>query len=414
MLSDARRPIISLARRLGPVVVAVLGVGAVGELPPAPTISHQGSESTVARRALVPLPPQPADVPWPDHDWPTGPLPASVHAAELEQELAVVNEPRPPLGETRAVLVVQHGRLVVERYMPGFGVDTPLISWSMAKSVTQALLGIAVRQGLANLDEAMGNPRWSADDPRASIPWRYWMNMVDGQEYREIGATRQTENDAARMLYGIGRRDIAGFAASLPLVHAPGTYWNYNSAGINLIADALGRVFAPGADASQRRERVARVLRDELFAPIGMRSAQAEFDAAGTLIGSALVYATARDWARFGTLYLRDGVWNGRRILPEGWVDFARSKTPAQNCDIYGAGFWITPAEGRGKPYRALTPNGPRDLFTAQGHEGQLVVVVPSKDLVVVRLGHFDDRVGFRPLGDWMERLVGLFPDATH
>jgi CubicO group peptidase (beta-lactamase class C family) len=129
-------------------------------------------------------------------------------------------------------------------------------------------------------------------------------------------------------------------------------------------------------------------------------------------MGSAMVYATARDYARFGLLYLRDGVWDGRRILPAGWVDFARSKNPAEDCDVYGAGFWITPEAGSGKPDGgALAPNGPRDLFVAQGHEGQLIVIVPSKDLIVVRLGLLDDRTGFGPLGQWVEKVVALFPD---
>jgi CubicO group peptidase (beta-lactamase class C family) len=125
-----------------------------------------------------------------------------------------------------------------------------------------------------------------------------------------------------------------------------------------------------------------------------------------------MVYATARDWARFGLLYLRDGVWEGRRILPAGWVDFARTKTSAEDCNIYGAGFWITPSDGAGKPYRALVSKGPRDLFIAQGHEGQVVVVVPSKDMVVVRLGLFDDRKGFGPLGDWLGEVISPFPDV--
>jgi CubicO group peptidase (beta-lactamase class C family) len=123
------------------------------------------------------------------------------------------------------------------------------------------------------------------------------------------------------------------------------------------------------------------------------------------------VYATARDWARFGLLYLRDGVWNGQRILPAGWVDFARTKNPAENSDIYGAGFWVTPASGTGKPYPAFSQKGPRDLFLAQGHEGQVVVIVPSKDLIVVRLGKFDDRVGFQALGAWVDDIVALFPN---
>jgi CubicO group peptidase (beta-lactamase class C family) len=282
----------------------------------------------------------------------------------------------------------------------------------MAKSVTQALLGIAVRKGLVDIDKPMGNPRWSARDPRAAIPWRLWINMTDGQEYHEIGVVDPTLNDAATMLYGRGRRDVAGFAAALPLIHAPGTHWNYNSAGINLISDALTRTLAPNASPAERRTRMTRELRDELFAPIGMTSAQPEFDRTGLFLGSALVYATARDWARFGLLYLRDGVWEGRRILPEGWVDFARTKTPAADSDVYGAGFWVTPAVGRGKPYLAFAPDGPRDLFLAQGHEGQVVVIVPSKDLVLVRLGLFNDFVGWGPLGEWAVGLINLFPDT--
>jgi CubicO group peptidase (beta-lactamase class C family) len=284
------------------------------------------------------------------------------------------------------------------------------LSWSMAKSVTQALVGIAVRRGLVDIDQPMGNPHWPAGDPRAAIPWRNFLNMNDGQDYHEIGVADQTRNDAARMLFGAGRLDVAGFGASLPLIHPPGTHWNYNSAGVNLIAAALGRVLAPGAAPAELRARMVAVLRDELFAPIGMTSAQPEFDSTGNFIGSALVYATARDWARFGLLYLRDGVWDGKRILPEGWVDFARTKTPVEDCDIYGAGFWVTPATGSGKPYHAMAPNGPLDLFLAQGHEGQLVIIVPSKDLVLVRLGLLDDRIGWGALGEWVEQVVTLFP----
>jgi CubicO group peptidase (beta-lactamase class C family) len=340
-------------------------------------------------------------------------MPARAAADRLEAALAVVEARQPKLGETRAVVIVHGGLLLAERYAPEFGADTPLLSWSVAKSVTQALLGVAVRRGLVDIEKPMGNPRWAAGDRRAAIPWRMWITMVDGQAYNEVGETDPTKNDAARMLFGGGRLDVADFGASLPLVREPGTHWNYNSAGINLVADALGRVFAPDASAAERRARVAAVLRDELFAPLGMSSARAEFDRAGTFIGSALVYATARDWARFGLLYLRGGVWDGRAILPAGWVDFARTKTGADDCDVYGAGFWITAAGGPGKPFHSLVADGPRDIFAAQGHEGQLIVIVPSKDLVIVRLGHTNDRYGFRALGDWVGSVVALFPDVA-
>jgi CubicO group peptidase (beta-lactamase class C family) len=392
MLSDARRAVMSMA------CLVVLSAGAHADAPSA---------------ALQPLPPQAADVPWPTTAWPEGPLPAGVSAEKLEAALAVVAKPEPHLGETRAVVIIQRGKLVAERYMPGYGPNTRLLSWSMAKSITQALVGIAVRRGLVDIDKPMGNPRWPAGDARAQIPWRNWINMIDGQDYHEIGVTDQTRSDAAKMLYGPGRLDVAGYSASLPLVHLPATHWNYNSAGVNLIADALGRVFAPGATGADLRARMSLVMKTELFAPLGMSSAQPEFDATGTFVGSAFVYATARDWARFGLLYLRDGVWQDQRILPEHWVDFARTRTPVEDCDVYGAGFWITPPAGRGKPYPALAPGGPRDLFLAQGHEGQLVVIVPSKDLVLVRLGHLADLSGWEPLGAWVERVVLLFPDAS-
>jgi CubicO group peptidase (beta-lactamase class C family) len=367
-----------------------------------------------AAPALHPLPPQPEGVPWPTREWPTGPLPAGLSTAGLDRQLAVVAAPQPLLGQTRAVLVVQGGRLIVERYMPGFGADTALISWSVAKSITQALVGIAVRDGLVDIDKPMGNPRWPAGDRRAAIPWRHWLNMTDGQEFHEIGATWPTRNDAARMLFGRGRLDVAGFSASLPLIHEPGTLWNYNSAGVNLLADALGRLYASGASPPERRERMARMMKRELFEPLGMTSVQPEFDAAGTFMGSAMLYATARDYARFGLLYLRDGMWDGRRILPAGWVDFARSRTSAVKGQSYGAGWWVTapdPASGGRPSNKPMMEEIPPDTFRAQGHEGQLIVVVPSRDLVIVRLGLLENlTTSWTALGEWVQQLVALFP----
>ena len=161
---------------------------------------------------LVALPSQPAGVPWPTREWPTAPLGANVSAAAVAEALAVV--------------VVQGGRIVAERYMRGYGPTTRLVSWSMAKSITHALVGIAVKEGLVDLDRAMGNPRWAAGDTRAAVTWRQWLQMVDGQDYHEIGVREPTRNDAARMLFGDGRLDVAGYAAALPQIHPAGTHWN--------------------------------------------------------------------------------------------------------------------------------------------------------------------------------------------
>jgi CubicO group peptidase (beta-lactamase class C family) len=364
-----------------------------------------------ARAQLVALPAQAADVPWPTHEWPTGALPAGVEP-RLNELLRVVAQKDPLLGQTRAVVIVHHGRIVSESYAPGYSATTRLISWSMAKSFTHALVGIAVRQGLVDIDKPMGNPRWPAGDARQAIPWRQWEQMVDGQRYHEVDRMQNpARNDAARMLFGEGRRDVAAFAASLPLDHAPGTHWNYNSAGVNLVCDALGRVWAPNADAPTRRARTLEVMRKELFEPLGMTSSQPEFDSTGTFIGSAFVYATARDFARFGLLYLRDGWWDGKQILPRGWVDFARTRGPAVDSGIYGAGFWLTPPRSDSMHAYALCKHAPTDLFVAEGHEGQLIAIVPSKDLIVVRLGLLDDR-NFFALGRWLEDVVALFPDG--
>ncbi|MEQ1618187.1 MAG: serine hydrolase [Terricaulis sp.] len=367
-------------------------------------------------QAFAPLPVQPAGVAWPTQNWEIAPLPSDVDRSAFDlaitQAFASAEE---PLGETRAVLVVQGGRIVFERYNDGYSADSRLVSWSMAKSVTHALVGAAVLQGRVGIDTPMGSPYWRAGDRRASITWRQWLNMVDGQDYTEIGAPSVLANDVTHMLYGRGRGDTARFAASLPLIHDPATHWNYNSAGTILVADALTRAIVPNpANATDRRARMRGWMQQSLFSRIGMDPI-VEFDPQGLFYGSALIYATARDWARFGTLYLRDGMWDGARVLPEGWVDFARTPGPAANADVYGAHWWLTPAHGEGRPQRSLiTDTTMADAFSAQGHEGQIIVVVPSKDLVMVRLGLFHGEVeSWHALGDWTTLLVGAFGDRS-
>jgi CubicO group peptidase (beta-lactamase class C family) len=372
------------------------------------------SAAAAQERALAPLPPQPAGVAWPTQEWETAPLPADVDRAAYD--LAVTEAfagPHPLFGETRAVIVIQSGRIVFERYAEGYTRDTRLISWSMAKSVTQALVGTAVLQERVAIDSPMGSPHWRAGDRRSSISWRNWLNMVDGQDYTEIGAPSVLENDVTHMLYGSGRGDTARFAAQLPLIHDPGTHWNYNSAGTILTADALTRTIVPDPrDAADRRTRMRAWMQEGLFGPIGMDPV-VEFDPQGLYYGSALIWADARDWARFGYLYLRNGVWDGRRVLPEGWVDFARTPGPDADTDIYGAHWWLSAPDGRGRPMRSLiTDPSMNDTFHAQGHEGQIVVVSPRKDLVLVRLGRFDGGVeSWDALGDWATRMIGAFGD---
>jgi len=369
-----------------------------------------------ARANPAPLPVQSPDVAWPTREWTTAPLPPEVDAKAFDAAMReAFDGGNPNLGETREVVVIHGGRLVHERYASGYTPQTRLISWSMAKSITQALVGVAVQQKKLDVDRPMGNPRWVANDPRAAIPWRTWLQMVDGLRYLEIEAKTIADSDASRKLFGPGRLDVAGYCAGLPLIHAPGTHWNYNSCGIVLTADALTRAVVPNPPSPKaRRAAMLQWMRTSLFDVIGM-NAQPEFDASGLYYGSAMIYASARDFAKFGLLYLRDGVWEGQRILPEGWVDFARTPAPGSDGNIYGAGWWVEPSEGAGRPYPWLMDTGSlRDAFSAQGFEGQYVLIVPSKDLIVVRLGYAtqeQQRTG--EIRTWMGRVARAFSAAA-
>jgi CubicO group peptidase (beta-lactamase class C family) len=375
---------------------------------------------SLAHAQLVPLPPQAADVAWPTNEWPVGTMPEGMDTAAFNAAMADAFDKRADnkqamgLGETREIVIIRGGRLIYERAAPGYTTNMRLVSWSMAKSVTQALVGVAITQGKVNVDAPMGSPHWAADDPRSKIPWKQWLQMTDGQRYLEIEAKSIAASDASRKLFGPGRLDVARYCAGLPLIHEPGTHWNYNSCGIVLTADALTRAIVPNpASPQERRAAMMAWMRENLFDVIGMNP-QPEFDASGLLYGSALIYASARDFAKFGLLYLRDGAWDGRRVLPEGWVDFARTHGTGANADIYGAGWWIAPKEGSGKPYPIYVDTGPeRDGFSAQGFEGQYTLVIPSKDMVIVRLGmtpEKDLRTG--ALKDWLGRVARTFPAA--
>lgn len=376
-----------------------------------------GAPISHAYADLVPLPTQPYDVPWPTVEWPVGALPPDMDTAAFSAAMVdAFDRSAPGLGETREVVIIRGGRLVYERAASGYSTNMRLVSWSMAKSITHALVGIAVAQGRVNINQPMGSPHWSADDRRARIPWRHWLQMTDGQRYLEIEAATIAHSDASRKLFGPGRLDVARYCAGLPLIHEPGTHWNYNSCGIVLTADALTRAIVPSPTSpEQRRATMMRWMNVSLFDVIGMKP-QPEFDATGLLYGSALIYASARDFARFGLLYLRDGMWDGRRVLPEGWVDFARTPGTGTNADIYGAGWWLAPKEGDGRPYPNYVDTGPeRDGFSAQGFEGQYTLLVPSKDLIIVRLGmtpEQDLRSG--ALKDWMGRVARTFPPVAN
>jgi len=329
---------------------------------------------------LVALPPQPPGLAFPTTDWPTADPPAAAAAClarELDRAFAEPDLERPV--RTRAVVVVHGGRIVAERYGPGFTATTRLQGWSMTKSITNALVGILVRDKKLDVRAPAAVLEWQApDDPRRAITLDVLLRASSGLEWSETYEASPLQSDVIYMLYRGGHTDMAAYAASKPLAHPVDTVWSYSS-GTTLVISRLVRQVVGGGEPELRA-----FAREALFGPLGMTSAVLEADASGTVVGSSYSWATARDWARFGLLYLRDGVWDGKRILPEGWVDYSRTPTPAAPHGEYGAHFWTNAGGPGGGP---PMPDAPRDLFFASGHDGQLVAIVPSRDLVVVRLG---------------------------
>ncbi len=326
---------------------------------------------------------------------PMGSLEVAAASPRLEAALgtAFAEPEKPRYRFVKAIVILHDGKLVAERYAPGYRAETPVLGYSLSKSVINALIGILVRQGQLSVGQRAPVAEWAyASDPRHAITIEQLMRMSSGLAIEEESDTGL--DPVSRMLFL--ESDMGGFAARSKLKTTPGTQWEYTSGNAlilsRIIRDAVG---GHGEDAAE-------FARKELFEPLGITTATIEFDAAGTPVGSTNVLASARDWARFGELYRNDGVVNGRRILPERWVNY--STTPTLNTD-YGAGFW-TNRGGHGHAKGRIEAGMPEDAFYGSGNLGQRVVVIPSEGLVVVRLGltHSD---GFD-----MKGLLRLISDA--
>jgi CubicO group peptidase (beta-lactamase class C family) len=287
----------------------------------------------------------------------------------------VFTEWTPPLRRTKAVVVMHDGRIVAERYAEGYGVRTRLLSWSAAKSATSALVGVLVRQGRLSVDQPAPVAQWRRPgDPRAAITIGNLLRMNDGLDFSE---GKGGWDKVSRMLFI--ERDMAGYVEGAPLEYKPGAHWRYCS-GATMV---LSRIIRDAVGGSA--EDVRRFAERELFGPLGMSSAMFEFDATGTPIGSSFMFASARDWAKFGMLYVNDGVAGGRRILPEGWVRYSARPTPGSAWG-YGAGWWTNAGDSPGAVWRRSL-GMPAGSFFAQGFQGQFVVVAPAERLVAVRFG---------------------------
>lgn len=323
---------------------------------------------------------------FPGADWTRADLPAGTDRGMLTEEVDRLFGSPSTHGRTLALLAVHNGRIVFERYDPEHTASSTFISWSMAKSITHALVGMAVSDGFLSVDHDNLFPEW-ASDGRSAITLQHLLNMTSGLEWTE-DYVDDAVSDVIEMLAPGHQPDHAAFALAKPLAHPPGTHFCYSSGTTNIITRILARTLGDvPPDNSAMKNHIAR-----LFGTIGMSSATAKYDASGNFVGSSFVYATARDFARFGWLYLNDGVWDGKRVLPEGWVDHGRTwvADEPETGVGYGAQWWLQPA----------VPGS----MSAQGYQGQLTWVVPDRDLVVVRLGVTDAAV----MPNVRDSLVGM------
>jgi CubicO group peptidase (beta-lactamase class C family) len=317
-------------------------------------------------------------MPWPQGDRLTDTPPVDVDTIKLRAavEAAFFDSIHKEDWGTRAFVVVYKGRIVAERYAPGFTAQMPLLGWSMTKSIINALIGIMVAQKQLDIRAHPLIPAWQQDD-RRNITWTNLMQMTSGQRF---WWSPLMPSDLTNMLFK--EKDMAAFAKQLPLKHSPGAVFHYSDGNAiilsRLIRDRLGD------------KEYYRFPYDRLFYKIGMQHTLLEPDASGSFVGSSYCYATARDWARFGLLYLHDGVWNGQRLLPEGWVRWTASPSGVHNNEDftgeYGALWWINAIGRSDSPGWRNLPDVPADCFSCRGFDGQYIFVIPSKDLVVVRL----------------------------
>lgn len=311
------------------------------------------------------------------------------------------------MAETRALVIMRGGEIVAERYAPGYDRNTRFISWSMAKSVTAVLVGLMVTDGRLALDAPAPVPDWQRPgDPRGAITLRHLLHMASGLQHTEAGDPPY-ESDEVRMLFLDGRDDMVRYAASQPLEAEPGSKFEYSTNTTVILSDIITRQLTTSKDPEVRRRAMLDYMRGRLFEPLGMTSMVPEFDASGTMIGGSIIQANARDWARFGEFLRNKGSIAGNQFLTRGWVDFMLTSSP--NDPAYGGHIWLNkprPAGLRKILYPDLLPS---DVFAAQGHLGQFVIVSPSQRLTIVRLGKTQDDV-LDPVKEQLGRIAALFP----
>lgn len=324
--------------------------------------------------------PVPATAPRPD-PWPKGDavdlthLPAGIDAGALERAVAdaFLDETPDRAIDTRAIVVVYGGRIVAERYAQGFNRNSRFLGWSMSKSVTAALIGTLVDAGKLDLYAPPPVPEWKwPGDPRGQITLVELLEMSSGLEFRE---PYDPGSDSTAMLFESS--DMGAYAAAKPLAHPVGSVWSYSSGTANILSRIALR------KSGGTLKSIEAYARAHLWGPAGITSAMFEPDETGSFVGSSYLYMSARDWARFGLLFLDRGTINGQRLLSEKFVDFVARPAPADPRRGYGGQFWLNGVDKGRREFAHL----PRDFFAAEGHNDEFVTIFPSRGAVIVRLG---------------------------
>jgi len=302
-----------------------------------------------------------------DNYWPIGDKDREVNTNNVNNDkLNAAIESAMAQGNTRAIIIAYDTLVKWEKYANGFDETTPILGWSMSKSITSTMIGMLVKEGKININEAAPIDEWENDD-RKNITTKSLLQMNSGlkwtEDYGDI-------SEATIMLYEEG--DLGKYALSMPFDKEPNTEWKYSSGSSNILQEIIKRQF-------DNNNEYWKWTYKELFHRIGMNHTIMETDAAGTFIGSSYTYAPARDWARYGLLYLQNGVWFGDTIIDPSWVNFTQEIAPNSEGK-YGAQFWLNQGGHE-------VPDAPKDTYFADGYQGQRVYIIPSKKLVIVRFG---------------------------
>lgn len=317
------------------------------------------------------------------HWYQTRTAPSTPAMAAAINDAFVEKDPLNPAKNTRAVVVIHKGQLIGEQYAPEIDADTPLLGWSMTKSLTSTLFGMVAEKSNLNIDEVTGIPEWQNDE-RKKITWKNLLQMNSGLKW---GEDYEDLSNAVTMLFNSDA--IGRYALSVPAESEPGVVWNYSSGTSNILSSQMRNFF-------DSQEEYLRFPYDSLFGRLGMYSMLIEADATGELVGSSYAWATARDWSKIGQLYLQNGIWEGERIISEDWISFIQEPA-AGSGQLYGGHFWINSGGN--------FPDVPLDAYSMNGFHSQRIMIIPSLDLVVVRLGVTYKRSEF-DFNEWYAKII--------